>query len=78
MRAGTDASGAPAAAGPAWTAPSFPPCGKLPAASRPTTDSALLAQKRRHETKKERICLGLEYDMGSVIGSRDDRISDRM
>ena len=45
MRAGTDASDAPAAAGPAWTAPSHPPCGKLPAASRPTTDSSLLAQK---------------------------------
>ena len=47
MRAGTDASDAPAAASPAWTAPSHPPCGKLPAASRPTTDSSLLAQKRR-------------------------------
>ena len=54
MRAGTDASRPPSAADPAWTAPSHPPCGKLPAATRPTTDSSLLAQKGVLKKKKAR------------------------
>ena len=62
MRVGTDASGASAAAGPAWTAPSHPPRGQLPAASRPTTDSFFTAGAKRRYKKNHSY--GPDHDHG--------------